>query len=74
MVKPTVTPKDKTPKPVPLFFKVFPRTNWAGSECFRVEITYANGLTRSLAPEFKDQDGALRYMDRFHNSMPQQQA
>jgi hypothetical protein len=61
---------ERPTKFAPLFGKIFSKNNWAGLGCYRVEITYSNGLTRSLPPEFKDRDGALRYMARFHNALP----
>jgi hypothetical protein len=72
MLNPKLNTPEPPPKPAALSFKVFAKTNWAGSERYRVEITYANGLTRALAPEFRDEDGAFRYMGRFHSSIPQQ--
>ena len=61
---------ERPTKFAPLFGKIFTKNNWAGLGCYRVEITYSNGLTRSLPPEFKDLDGALRYMARFHKALP----
>jgi len=70
MLSPLPSRKEPSAKPQPLYFDVFARNNWAGTVCFKVDITYANGSTRSLAPEFKDEDRAFSYMGRFHSSIP----
>jgi hypothetical protein len=57
----------------PVSFKLFNKNNWAGDERSRVAITYANGGVRHLAPEFKDDASALRYMVRFHSEIPHEQ-
>jgi hypothetical protein len=49
---------------------MFAKKNWAGFGRFKVEITYADGCSRLLAAEFKDEEGALRYMARFHGDLP----
>ena len=54
-------------------FKIFSKNNWAGAERSRIAVTYANGEVRHLAPEFKDDASALRYMDRFHSAVSRQE-
>ena len=72
MDDPSLKPHGQTLKAEPHSYRIFPKANWAGFERIRVEITYTSGSTRLLKPEFKDEDAALRYMDRFYSDLSRQ--